>query len=123
VAARAYLLPLALGPRDPDTYSHIALGAGFSSTTLFPPPTRSRRGTHWVAFEWLSQIAFAEVRAVGGRLGVVALTAAAVATAIGLLTRFLLRDWQPNAVFVAVLCAFLLTRHTYSRGLTFWRYR
>jgi hypothetical protein len=37
------------------------------------------------------------------------MTVAAVATAIGLLTRFLLREWHPNAVLVAVLCAFLLT--------------
>jgi hypothetical protein len=59
--------------------------------------------------EWLSQIAFAGAHAVGGWLGVVALTAAAVATALGLLTRFLLREWQPNAILVAVLCAFLLT--------------
>jgi hypothetical protein len=35
--------------------------------------------------------------------------AAAVATALGLLTRFLLREWQPNATLVAVLCALSLT--------------
>ena len=39
----------------------------------------------------------------------VALSAAAVAAAFGLLTRFLLREWQPNAVLVAVLSAVLLT--------------
>ena len=46
VAAGAYMLLLALGPRllsDPDTYSHIALGAGFSITTPFRPPTRFRQ--------------------------------------------------------------------------------
>jgi hypothetical protein len=45
----------------------------------------------------------------GGWTGVVALTAAAVATALGLLARFLLREWQPGAVLVAVLSALLLT--------------
>jgi hypothetical protein len=35
--------------------------------------------------------------------------AAAVATALGLLTRFLLREWQLNATLVAVLCALSLT--------------
>jgi hypothetical protein len=47
--------------------------------------------------------------ATGGWTDVVALAAAAVATAFGLLTRFLLREWQPNAVLVAALSALLLT--------------
>ena len=115
MAAGAYMLLLALGPRllsDPDTYSHIALGRWILDHHSVPttdPFSANFRGTHWVAFEWLSQIAFAGAHAVGGWLGVVTLTAAAVATALGLLTRFLLREWQPNAVLVAVLCAFLLT--------------
>ena len=103
VAAGAYMLLLALGPRllsDPDTYSHIALGRWILDHHSVPttdPFSANFRGTHWVAFEWPSQIAFAGAHAVGGWLGVVALTAAAVATALGLLTRFLLREWQPNA--------------------------
>ncbi|HYV69744.1 MAG TPA: hypothetical protein VE970_06510 [Pseudolabrys sp.] len=88
-----------LGPRlllDPDTYSHIALGRWILDHHSGPttdPCSANLRGTHWVAFEWLSQIAFAGAHAVGGWLGVVALTAAAVATALGLMTRFLLREW------------------------------
>ena len=115
VVVGAYMLLLALGPRllsDPDTYSHIALGRWILDHHSVPttdPFSANFRGTHWVAFEWLSQIAFAGAHAVGGWLGVAALTAAAVATALGLLTRFLLREWQPNAVLVAVLCALLLT--------------
>jgi hypothetical protein len=86
VAAGAYMLLLALGPRllsDPDTYSHIALGRWILDHHSVPttdPFSANFRGTHWVAFEWLSQIAFAGAHAVGGWLGVVALTAAAVAT-------------------------------------------
>ena len=47
--------------------------------------------------------------AAAGWTGVVAVTAVAMATALGLLTRFLLREWQPTAVSIAVLCAILLT--------------
>jgi hypothetical protein len=91
-----------LGPRlllDPDTYSHIALGRWILDHNSGPttdPCSPNLRGTHWVAFEWLSQIAFAGAHAVGGWLGVVALTAAAVATTLGLMTRFLLREWLPK---------------------------
>ena len=115
VAAGVYVLLIALGPRllsDPDTYSHIALGRWILEHHTVPttdPFSATLRGTHWVAFEWLSEIAFATAYALGGWTGVVALSAAAVAAAFGLLTRFLLREWQPNAVLVAVLSAVLLT--------------
>jgi len=71
VAAGAYMLLLALGPRllsDPDTYSHIALGRWILDHHTVPttdPFSANFRGTHWVAFEWLSQIAFAGAHAVG----------------------------------------------------------
>ena len=115
VAAGVYVLLIALGPRllsDPDTYSHIALGRWILEHHTVPttdPFSANFRGTHWVAFEWLSQTAFATAHAIGGWIGVVALAAAAVAAALGLLTRFLLREWQPTAVLVAVLGALLLT--------------
>jgi len=127
----SYVLLLALGPRllsDPDTFSIIALGRWILDHHSVPtadPFSANFRGTHWVAFEWLSQIAFTGAHAVGGWLGVVALTAAAAAqrhidprrrhscrstlavliqatitgsasmcgAALGLLTRFLLREW------------------------------
>ncbi|HKA78156.1 MAG TPA: hypothetical protein VKD19_13730 [Pseudolabrys sp.] len=114
VAVGIYVLLIALGPRllsDPDTYSHIALGRWILEHHTVPttdPFSATLQGTHWVAFEWLSQIAFAMAYAVGGWLGVVVLAAAAVATAFGLLTRFLVREWQPIAVLIAVLAALLL---------------
>jgi hypothetical protein len=46
-----------------------------------------------------------------------------VAAAFGLLTRFLLREWQPNAVLVALFAALLLRRRTSWRGLTSSRFR
>jgi len=115
VVASVYALLIALGPRlltDPDTYSHIALGRWILEQHAVPatdPFSATLRGTHWIAFEWLSQVAFALAHATGGWSGVVALTAAAVAATLGLLTWFLLRELQPTAVLVAVLSALLLT--------------
>ena len=115
VAAGVYVLLLALGPRllaDPDTYSHVALGRWILEHHTVPttdPFSATLRGTHWVAFEWLSQVTFAAAYAIGGWTAVVVLSAAAVSIAIGLLTRFLLREWQPIATLAAVLIAFLLT--------------
>ena len=115
VAAAAYSLLIALAPRllsDPDTYSHIALGRWILEHNAVPttdPFSATLRGTHWVAFEWLSQVAFALAHALGGWTGVVVLTSAAMAVALGLLSRFQLREWQPTAALVGVLFAFLLT--------------
>jgi hypothetical protein len=115
VVAGVYVLLTALAPRllsDPDTYSHIALGRWILEHHTVPttdPFSATLRGTHWVAFEWLSQVAFAIAHELGGWTGVVALAAAAVAAACGLLARFLLREWQPNAVLVALFAAILLT--------------
>src|SRR5215470_1748320 len=115
VIAGVYCLLMALAPRllsDPDTYSHIALGRWILEHHAVPttdPFSATLRGAHWVAFEWLSQIAFAIAYGLGGWVGVVALAAAAVAIAFGLLARFLLREWQPNAVLVALFSAILLT--------------
>lgn len=115
VVVGVYLLLTALGPRllsDPDTYSHIALGRWILEHHTVPttdPFSATLRGTHWVAFEWLSQVILAVAYAVGGWSGVVALAAAAVAAAFGVLARFLLGEWQPNAVLAAALSAILLT--------------
>jgi hypothetical protein len=114
VATGIYVLLLMLGPRllaDPDTYSHIALGRWILEHHAVPtgdPLSQTMRGQHWVAFEWLSQVVYAAAFALGGWVGVVALAAAAAATAFGLLTRFLLREWQPIPTLIAVLAAFVL---------------
>ena len=114
VAAGIYVLLMGLGPRllaDPDTYSHIALGRWILEHHAVPasdPLSQTMRGQHWVAFEWLSQVAYAAALWLGGWVGVVALAAAATAAAFGLLTRFLLREWQPIPTLIAVLVAFVL---------------
>ena len=114
VAAGAYVALIALAPRllaDPDSYSHIALGRWILEHHAVPtvdPFSQTMRGEPWVAFEWLSQVAYASAQSLGGWLGVVALAAGAAAIAFGMLTRFLLREWPPVPVLVAVLAAFVL---------------
>jgi hypothetical protein len=114
VATGIYVLLMLLGPRllaDPDTYSHIALGRWILEHHSVPtsdPFSQTMRGEHWVAFEWLSQVAYAAALSLGSWAGVVALAAAAVAAAFGLLARFLLREWQPVPALIAVLAAFVL---------------
>src|SRR5215831_8965243 len=89
VITGVYVLLIALAPRllsDPDTYSHIALGRWILEHHAVPttdPFSATLRGTHWVAFEWLSQVAFAIAHELGGWAGVVALAAAAMAAAFG----------------------------------------
>jgi len=115
VAAGVYLLLIVLGPRlltDPDTYSHIALGRWILDHHAIPsayPFSQTMRGEHWVAFEWLSQVAYATAYALGGWVAVAALAAAAAAAALGQLTRFLLREWQPVPTLIAVLAALVFT--------------
>src|SRR5262245_65487858 len=66
------------------------------------PFSATLRGAHWVAFEWLSQVAFAMVHAAGGWIGVVALTAAAVGVALGLLTWLVVGVWRRNGELCGV---------------------
>jgi len=85
VALAVYLLLMALTPRllaDPDVYSHIALGRWIIEHHGVPrtdPLLQTMRGAPWIAFEWLSQVAYASAYALGGWAAVVALAAAAAA--------------------------------------------
>ena len=104
VAAGVYVLLLTLGPRllaDPDTYSHIALGRWILEHHTVPTADpfsatlpRNALGRVRVA---VANCVYASAYAIGGWIGVVAVAAAAAAAAFGLLTRFLLREWQPTA--------------------------
>jgi hypothetical protein len=53
------------------------------------PFSANFRGTHWPAFEWLSEVVFALAYAAGGWMGMVAIASAAAATQS--LKRFILR--------------------------------
>ena len=113
-AAGVYLLLTTFGYRllaDPDTYTHIALGRWILEHHAVPTSdslSLTMRGTDWVAHEWLSQVAYAVAYALGGWAAVTALAAGAVATAVGLLARFLLREWQPIPTLGALLAGLVL---------------
>ena len=115
VAIAVYLLLMVLGNRllgDADTYWHITLGRLILEHRALPTGealSQTVHATHWVAYEWLSQIAYAAAYALGGWVAVAALTAAAAAAAFGLLTRYLLKYWQPTPTIAAVLAALVLT--------------
>jgi len=115
VAIAVYLLLMVLGNRllgDADTYWHITLGRLILEHRALPTGealSQTVHATHWVAYEWLSQIAYAAAYALGGWVAVAALTAAAAAAAFGLLTRYLLKYWQPTPTLAALLAALVLT--------------
>jgi hypothetical protein len=114
VGAGVYVLLLTLGPQllnDPDTYSHVAVGRWIMSQGMVPrtdPFSFSAHGAPWITFEWLSQIAYAAIYALGGWAGVVALASAAIALALGLLTHFLLRELTFTPVLMLVMAAIVL---------------
>src|ERR1700686_3700639 len=114
VAAGVYALLLALGLRllnDPDSYSHIAGGHWIMARRSLPssdPFSFSMHGAPWITFEWLSEVIYAAVYALSGWAGVVVLAAAAIALAVGLLTRFLLRELSPTPALLMVIAAVML---------------
>jgi len=122
VGAGVYVLLLALGPRllnDPDSYSHIAVGRWIMAHGTVPASDSfsfSMHGAPWITFEWLSQVIYAAVYALSGWDGVVALAAAMVALAAGLLTRFLLRELPLKLTLLMVIAALaLLAPHLLAR--------
>jgi hypothetical protein len=122
VGAGVYVLLLTLGQRllnDPDSYSHIAVGRWITAHGAMPasdPFSFSMHGAPWITFEWLSEVIYAAVYALSGWAGVVALAAAAIALAVGLLTRFLLRELSPTpALLMAIAAVMLLAPHMLAR--------
>jgi hypothetical protein len=114
VTLAVYALLLVLGNQllnDPDTYWHIAAGNWIAEHHAIPdsdPFSFTMRGASWISFEWLSQLAYAGAHALAGWTGVVTLTAAAIATAFGLLACFLLRTLRPMPALLLVLAALVL---------------
>ena len=96
VAAGCYLLLLALGGRllaDADTFWQIAVGNWILAHGAVPHVdvySLTMAGKSWISSQWLAQVVFAQAYAWAGWAGVVSLSAATIATAFGLLTRFLL---------------------------------
>jgi len=114
VAAAVGVLMVLLAPKllnDPDSYSHIALGRWIFAHHTVPvtdPMSQTMRGAPWVAFEWLSEVAYTGAYALGGWISVVTLAALSGALTFGLLTRFMQREWQPLPSLAAVLAALVL---------------
>jgi len=122
VGAGVYALLLTLGPQllnDPDSYSHIAVGRWIIAHGAVPasdPFSFSMPGAPWITFEWLSEVIYAAVYALSGWAGVVALAAAAIALAVALMTRFLLRELSPAlALLMVMAAAMLLAPHMLAR--------
>jgi hypothetical protein len=122
VAAGVYCLLLAFGPRllnDPDSYSHVALGRWILAHGAVPttdPFSFSMYGEAWISFEWLSEVIYAAVFSFSGWSGVVALTAAMAALAMGLLTRALLRELSaPPTLLMVTAAVALLAPHLLAR--------
>jgi hypothetical protein len=67
-----YILLIAVAPQslgDPGTHSHLALGRWILNHGAVPTVdafSANFRRTHWLAFEWLSEIVFALAYAAGG---------------------------------------------------------
>jgi hypothetical protein len=114
VGAGVYTLLLTLGPRllnDPDSYSHIAIGRWILAHRSVPssdPFSFSMHGAPWITFEWLSEVIYAAAYALSGWAGVVALSAAVIALAFSLLTRYLLRELSPTPALLTVMVAVML---------------
>ena len=113
-AALIFLLLLLLGDRllnDADTYWQIALGHWMLAQHAVPHVdnfTFTLAGTHWISSQWLAQVAFAEAYALAGWAGIVVVVAAAIATAFGLLTRFLLDRLALTPALALTTAAFVL---------------
>lgn len=114
MAAVCYLLLLALGGRllnDADTYWQIALGHWILAHAQVPHADTfswTMAGKPWISSQWLAQALFAKVFDIAGWTGVVVLGAAAIATAFGLLTRFLLGKFAPGPALVLAAGGFVL---------------
>lgn len=114
VASLTYIGFLALGQRllgDPDTYWHVAAGRWILDHGAIPfqdPFSHTMRGAPWTAHEWLSEVILALAHQAGGWAGVVAVAAFAFATTLAILTRFLLKNFEPVHVLMFVAFAAMM---------------
>lgn len=100
---------------DPDTYWHITTGRWIIEHATVPthdPFSHTMRGAPWTAHEWLSEVILALAYQAFSWAGVIALTAAAFAGAIAVLTRFLLKDFEPvHALIFAAIAVMMTAQH------------
>ncbi len=114
MAAAVYAMLMLLGQKllnDPDTYWQIALGDWIVTHRAVPHVdtfSSTMAGAPWISSQWLAQVLFSQAYAVAGWTGVVVLTASCIATAQGLMTRFLLTRLAPTPALVLSLAGFVL---------------
>jgi hypothetical protein len=114
VAVFIYVLMLCLGGRllvDPDTYFHIAAGNWIWAHHSVPstdPFSMTMQDAPWIAHEWFAELILAAAYGAGGWAGVVAATAAAIASTFFLLTRFLGHILSTVATLLGIIPSFLL---------------
>ena len=104
---------------DGDTYWHIAAGRWIIEHAIVPvhdPFSHTMQGSPWTAHEWLSEVIMALTYQAFGWAGVIMLTAAAFAGAIAILTRFLLKNFEPvHALIFAALAVMMTAPHLLAR--------
>lgn len=104
---------------DPDTYWHVAAGRWILDHGAIPfqdPFSHTMRGAPWTAHEWLSEVILALAHQAGGWAGVVAVTALAFASTLAILTRFLLKNFEPVHVLMFVaFAAMMAAPHLHAR--------
>lgn len=122
IGSLTYLGFLAYGSlllADGDTYWHIATGRWIIEHATVPthdPFSHTMRGAPWTAHEWLSEVILALAYQSFSWAGVIALTAAAFAGTIAILTRFLLKDFEPvHALIFAAFAVIMTVPHLLAR--------
>ena len=123
VAAFLFLVQQPALLNDPDVFWHIKVGEWILLNGAIPSVdyfSHTMLGAPWHAHEWLAQVLLALAYAQGGWAAVVICASAAVAGALALLTRYLLRFWEPIYVLGAVALSFsLMAAHIVARPHVF----
>ena len=117
------LVPGASLLKDPDTFWHIRTGEWIIDSWRFPVVdsySYTSGGQRWISGEWLSEILFFAAYKFGGWHGVVALSAAAIAGTIGIISFYLLRYLRLSlAIAWAALTALAISSHFLARPHVF----
>lgn len=98
--------------RDPDTYWQIAVGEGILADRAVPHTdiySWTMRGAPWISTQWLAQVLLALSYRVLGWAGPVLLAAICVATAFGLLARFVTQRVAQIPALIMLSAALALT--------------
>jgi hypothetical protein len=104
---------------DPDTYWHLKVGEWILANGAIPQIdyfSHTMKGAPWHPHEWLGELLFALAYAKGGWTALVVCVSAAFASALAVLSRYLLRFLEPIYVLGAVALAYsLLAPHLLAR--------